>query len=136
MKKAVSDKSNKSSWLSFEKGRLAEASLYYELPDKILVKTISCDDYTSSAGLDTVDVLIVTVNGHEPEVVKGASKLLKNIRLVTFQSARHQEVISYLSKKGFVLKNSGTRANLVLALEPPSSMPQMPKAFEVLMRRT
>ena len=106
LKKAVSDKSNKSLSLSFTKGGLSGGSFHYDLPDKIKVRTISCDDYAQASGLETVDVLKVTVNGHEPEVVKGAKKLLKNMRLVTFQSARHQEVISYLSKKGFILKNS------------------------------
>lgn len=106
MKMAISDKSNKSLWLSFEKGGLSRGSFHNELSEKIHVKTISCDDYATSIGLEKVDVLKVTVNGHEPEVMKGAKNLLRSMRIVIFQSARHQEVISFLSKEGFSVKKS------------------------------
>lgn len=105
--RGVSDKSNKSLWLSFtRKGRLSGASFHYRDPEKILVKTISLDDYATSIGLENVDVLKLTVNGHEPEVVKGAKNLLKGVRIVKFQSARHQEVLSFLSKEGFQVKKT------------------------------
>lgn len=106
--KAVSDRSNKSLRFLFTKGGLSGGSLQHDHPekDKISVKTISCDDYVTSIGLEKVDVLKITVNGHEPEVVEGAKNLLKGMRIVTFQSARHQEVIHSLSKEGFSLKKS------------------------------
>ncbi|MCK4860245.1 MAG: FkbM family methyltransferase [Candidatus Omnitrophica bacterium] len=74
--RAASDKSNKSLWLSFRKGGLADASFHRQAPEKILVKTISLDDYATSIGMEKVNVLKVTINGHEPEVVKGAKNLL------------------------------------------------------------
>ncbi len=106
VKKAISDESNKSLWLSFDKGSLSGGTFHDELPEKIHVKTISCDDYATSIGLEKVDVLKATVNGHEPEVMEGAKNLLRSVRIVIFQSAKHREVISILSKEGFSIKKS------------------------------
>lgn len=51
-----------------------------------------------------VDVLKMTVNGHELEVLMGANKLLKNVRSVVFQSAKHKELISVLKERGFKVR--------------------------------
>jgi len=119
--KAVSDESNKSIQLSFRRERMAEASFHRDfLPEKIRVKTISLDDYVTSIGLEEVDVLKVTVNGHEPEVLKGAKNLLRGVRNVIFQSGRHQEVISFLKKEGFSIKKSfdvGARSEKAILME-------------------
>ena len=83
--------------------------MYYENSEKVHVKTISCDDYAASIGLEKVDVIKATVNGHEPEVFMGAKNLLRNTKFAVFQSAKHQEIISFLSKEGFsVRKVSGS----------------------------
>jgi|GEM_PF-3885049 len=110
VKMAISDESNKSLWLSFDKGSLSGGTFHGEFSDSIHVKTISCDDYVSSNDIDIVDVLKITVNGHEPEVVMGAKNLLKNVRIVTFQTARYQETIKLLSEQGFSVKKSANAA--------------------------
>ncbi len=118
--RAVSDNSNKSLWLSFRKGSLADASFHRNLPEKILVNTISLDDYAATIGMENVDVLKVTINGHEPEVVKGAKNLLGGVRNIIFQSAKQQEVISFLSVEGFSVKKSfdvGERGERVVLME-------------------
>ena len=102
--KAVSDESNKTLDLSFEKGTLSGSTFHDDLTEKLSVKTITIDDYVSSMGIEKVDVLKATVNGHEPAVMKGAKNILKNTRFVTFQSAKYQEVISILSKEGFSVR--------------------------------
>jgi len=48
-----------------------------------------------------IDVLKMTTNGHEPEIVAGAKKTLESVRCVVFQSARHKELIKILEYKGF-----------------------------------
>jgi len=119
--KPVSGKSNKELQLSFRREAMAEASFHRDfLPEKILVKTISLDDYAASIGLENVNVLKVTVNGHEPEVLKGSKNLLKGVRNVIFQSARHQEVISFLKKEGFSVKKEfdiGARSEKAILME-------------------
>ena len=51
-----------------------------------------------------VDVLKITVNGHEPEVVAGATKTLEDVRCVVFQSARHKELITILEERSFKVR--------------------------------
>ena len=47
------------------------------------------------------DVLKLTVNGHEPEILKGATDTLKSLKYILFQSARHEEIVSYLQERGY-----------------------------------
>ena len=65
--------------------------------------TTTLDEYLKDT---KVDVLKLTVNGHEPEVLMGAKKLLKNVRFVIFQSAKHKQLIKMLKEEGFHVKKS------------------------------
>lgn len=63
--------------------------------------TTTLDEYLKGM---KVDVLKLTVNGHEPEVLMGAKKLLKNVRSVVFQSVKHKELIRFLEERGFKVR--------------------------------
>jgi len=51
-----------------------------------------------------VDVIKLTVNGHESEVLIGAQELLKNVRCVIFQSSKYEDLINFLGERGFKVK--------------------------------
>lgn len=49
------------------------------------------------------NVLKLTVNGHEPEILLGAQKTLKQLKYIVIQSARYEEIIPYLEGFGYCL---------------------------------
>lgn len=67
--------------------------------------TVTLDEFFKNADIK-VDVLKLTVNGHELEILKGAKKLLKDVRAVIFQSPKYREVTTFLKKQGFKEKKS------------------------------
>jgi FkbM family methyltransferase len=67
------------------------------------MSTTTMDSYLKEI---KVDVLKMTVNGHEPEVLRGATKTLESVRSVIFQSAKHEELIRILEERGFKVRKS------------------------------
>lgn len=96
-------------------GQKVSLSICENLSGGLLVKNGSASVVTTT--LDecligvNVDVLKLTVNGHEPEVLAGAQKMLNPVRAVIFQSARHEELIPALTEQGFRVKESRRAKN-------------------------
>jgi len=94
--------------VSDTEGQKVKLSIHQNLSGGLLVR----DDkgYIETTTLDAslsgvrADVLKLTVNGHEPEVLMGARELLKNVRSVVFQSARYRELMQILEECGFAVK--------------------------------
>ncbi|MCK5561540.1 MAG: FkbM family methyltransferase [Thermoplasmata archaeon] len=74
---------------------------YIEKDNKGSILTTTLDEYLNGR---KVNILKMTVNGHEPEVLTGAHKLLKNIRYIIFQSIHHQKLIRTLKEYDFKVK--------------------------------
>ena len=73
------------------------------------VETVTLDSYFANHPLEKrIKLLKLTVNGHEPEVIIGASRLLTHLNYVTFQSARYAEVIDILKSHGFEIVEEHT----------------------------
>jgi FkbM family methyltransferase len=53
-----------------------------------------------------IDVLKITVNGHELEVLAGAQMLLSQVRAIVLQSAWHEELKKFLEDFGYSVKES------------------------------
>ncbi len=67
------------------------------------------------ANLPTIHCLVVTVNGHELEVLQGAKDLMPNIHHVIYQSENHFKCAEYLQSEGFrmdkeIMQNNGSEA--------------------------
>lgn len=64
--------------------------------------TVTLDEYFSGhPDRDRLTLLKLTVNGHEPDIMAGASEILKQLKYVTFQSARYDEAIALLKQHGY-----------------------------------
>lgn len=78
------------------------------------IETVTLDSYFAHHPDERrVSLLKLTVNGHEPEIISGASKLLQYLEYVTFQSVRHVEAINLLKEQNFqVISEKNLRANI------------------------
>ena len=128
---AVSEKESDRVVLHTIPGSLGRGSLEAEygrhFPDShpLEVQATTLDAYFGGS-VGQVRVLNVTVNGHEPEALRGATKLLARTEYVIFQSACFPEVLAILEARGF-------RTVKRIDLEPRRSS-WMP-ATRALMRR-
>jgi FkbM family methyltransferase len=73
-------------------------------PDQLYkVQAITLNDFLKNIN---VDVLKLTVNGHEPDILLGADQFLSSSnkpRYILFQTARHEETLEILEKYGYVV---------------------------------
>ncbi len=69
--------------------------------EKSGLQTITLDELLEDV---RVDVLKLTVNGHEPEILRGTAVCLNNVRSVSFQSVYHQSIIDFLVARGFTVE--------------------------------
>lgn len=67
------------------------------------VVTVTLDDFAEARGLERIDVLKLDVQGHEPEVLRGAQRLLQRgaIRTVLVEANDRDMLHSILSKAGY-----------------------------------
>lgn len=66
------------------------------------VDTVTLDEYFADhPDRDRLTLLKLTVNGHEPDIIAGATNILKQLKYVTFQSARYDEAIALLKEHGY-----------------------------------
>jgi len=77
----------------------SEGNLQYE------VSTVSLDRYFENhEAREQISVLKMTVNGHEPDIIAGATDLLSQLHHVVFQTARYDETIRLLASHGFAVE--------------------------------
>ena len=98
--KAVSDTSGEKVTLSVPTN--ISGGMLIETPDGAM-RTTTLNECLSQV---PVDVLKITVNGHEPHILAGASNLLPGVRAVIIQSAHHEELSHMLEKYSFIEKKS------------------------------
>jgi FkbM family methyltransferase len=67
-------------------------------------KTVSLDDYCDTNGISEVDVIKLTVNGLEPQILKGSQDLLDEAKYV-FIPDSYQECLELLKKKNFSIED-------------------------------
>ena len=73
----------------------------------ISVPAVTIDEYANEHIIEDVDVLKVTVNGHEATVLNGAKETLANTRTV-FINHPYEEAVETLEDAGFELELEGT----------------------------
>jgi FkbM family methyltransferase len=106
---AVSDTDGASLVLYQHPNTIAHGSLHRASSAAVTVQTVTLDSYFSNnADGHQAALLKLTVNGHEPEILRGAVGLLQHIPYVTLQSARHQEAIKFLQHYGFQVQAEHT----------------------------
>jgi len=114
--RGVSDKDGETLKLQLIPNSIASSSFHGSNKGKeqISVQTVTLDSYfTNHPDKKRIALLKLTVNGHEPEIISGASKLLQHIEYVTFQSARYNEAIDILQNYGFeVVKDHTLYTNM------------------------
>jgi FkbM family methyltransferase len=75
------------------------------------LQTETVDTFCERLGIKSIDTLKITVNGHESEVIKGASEVLNKTRYVVLH-VEYPEVRSHLLSNGFkILKKFERNSN-------------------------
>lgn len=114
--KGVSDTDKKTLHLHRIPNSIASSSFHGGSDDSniVAVQTVTLDSYFHEHKDEhRVTLLKLTVNGHEPEILAGASQLLKRLKYVTFQSGRFEEAIRLLRQEGYeVLKETLLYTNM------------------------
>ena len=83
---------------------MAGGSLYYGTK-KYIGETVTLDTFCRINNINKIDILKLTVNGHEPEILRGGQNILNNVHYILVQSNRCDEIIRLCNKKFKVIKN-------------------------------
>ena len=100
---ALSDKDNETLRFNNIPNTMAGGSFHYGEDQGYTVKTITLDSFCKKEKIDRIDILKLTVNDHEPMVLKGALNTLKNIHYVQMQTRKHEECIEILKNHNFII---------------------------------
>jgi FkbM family methyltransferase len=68
---------------SLTQRKLGHRGIRMDFTEQVRVQTL--DSYARSAGLDTIDILKIDVEGHELDVLAGAAEILERTRVVQFE---------------------------------------------------